>query len=112
MTINIKINYTYSLSHNDIDVILSQIYDSLKFNIHNNNNNDLYINYNIKKTKHYKKIKNNDPIIGDICNICHNEFQSGQFKKHLKCNHVFHNKCIDEWLKIKPNCPNCRLEVN
>ena len=36
-------------------------------------------------------------------------------KALLKCNHLFHNKCINEW-KIKNenifNCPICRKKIN
>ncbi len=28
--------------------------------------------------------------------------------KTLECKHVFHEKCIDKWISIKPNCPVCR----
>ena len=26
----------------------------------------------------------------------------------LKCNHIFHNYCIEEWCKNNQNCPICR----
>ena len=29
----------------------------------------------------------------------------------LECNHVFHHKCLDEWVKYKPECPTCRNEI-
>lgn len=27
------------------------------------------------------------------------------------CNHVFHSKCLNEWLKHKQECPTCRSEL-
>ena len=27
------------------------------------------------------------------------------------CNHLFHEQCLDEWLKIKEECPSCRRIV-
>lgn len=28
-----------------------------------------------------------------------------------KCNHKFHNKCIDKWLENKISCPMCRAQL-
>lgn len=28
--------------------------------------------------------------------------------KKLKCNHIFHKKCIDKWFKKHKKCPICR----
>ena len=27
------------------------------------------------------------------------------------CRHVFHTECLEPWLEIKAECPNCRLEL-
>jgi hypothetical protein len=26
----------------------------------------------------------------------------------LKCNHCYHNECIESWKKVHPSCPMCR----
>ena len=40
-----------------------------------------------------------------ICSIC---LEENANHKLLNCDHYFHKKCIDEWVKIKPICPLCR----
>ncbi|XP_038705370.1 RING-H2 finger protein ATL78-like [Tripterygium wilfordii] len=43
------------------------------------------------------------------CVICLSEFGSGEWVRILpKCNHGFHVKCIDKWLKSHSSCPTCR----
>ena len=47
----------------------------------------------------------------DSCNICLTEFDQGEKVRTLPCFHLFHLKCIDNWLNRKPECPVCRLKV-
>ena len=47
------------------------------------------------------------------CSICMNEYIKEDWVSILvKCKHIFHTKCIKEWLKYKKNCPICREELN
>ena len=60
------------------------------------------------------RIKENDNLIinKECCNICCEDYIVGQYKRTLpSCNHVFHKKCVDKWLKTKSNCPICRNEL-
>ena len=41
-----------------------------------------------------------------FCTICQEEVLTGSV--WLPCGHCFHIKCIVEWKKKKPKCPNCR----
>ncbi|KAL4499033.1 hypothetical protein ABPG72_016935 [Tetrahymena utriculariae] len=48
----------------------------------------------------------------ELCSVCLEEFV---FNKDLVrvtiCQHVFHNECLEEWLKKQQNCPSCRQEL-
>ena len=44
------------------------------------------------------------------CAICL-ETNDNKLKKLVNCNHVFHESCLNEWLKINPICPLCRTNV-
>jgi hypothetical protein len=45
------------------------------------------------------------------CTICMEAFAAGDkvsWSPSTTCNHVFHYKCISEWLKSHKECPYCR----
>jgi E3 ubiquitin-protein ligase RHA2 len=49
------------------------------------------------------------------CAICINKIESNEYIRKLKCNHLFHKKCVDNWLKKNienASCPMCRSKVN
>ncbi|KAL4335150.1 hypothetical protein GQ457_07G013460 [Hibiscus cannabinus] len=46
------------------------------------------------------------------CSICLQGLKDGEMARNLpKCGHVFHLKCIDEWLSREGTCPMCRERV-
>ncbi|GBM93876.1 hypothetical protein AVEN_213442-1 [Araneus ventricosus] len=45
------------------------------------------------------------------CVICW-ETVSGLNKKSLPCSHLFHEKCINEWLERSRSCPVCRSSIH
>ena len=82
----------------------------------NNEEYDYFINCKEINNKVCKpvRIKENDDLIinKECCNICCEDYIVGQYKRTLpSCNHVFHKKCVDKWLKSKSNCPICRSEL-
>jgi Ring finger domain len=61
-----------------------------------------------------EKIKKDDPLIvnEEECYICFEKYKERELKRKLpKCNHYFHKKCIDKWLKSKSTCPHCRCDL-
>ena len=45
---------------------------------------------------------------GASCNICLEPFEEGAVVRQLKCTHIFHTDCIDEWLHKSFTCGYCR----
>ncbi|XP_020885603.1 putative RING-H2 finger protein ATL21C [Arabidopsis lyrata subsp. lyrata] len=46
---------------------------------------------------------------GIVCPICLSEYASKETVRFIpECDHCFHVKCIDVWLKIHGSCPLCR----
>ena len=44
------------------------------------------------------------------CPICLEQI-SNETLVNTKCNHCFHQLCIDKWLSAKYNCPCCRSTI-
>ena len=44
------------------------------------------------------------------CAICKESFNTEEMVKRLKCKHLFHSSCIDEWFSITKNCPLCKQD--
>lgn len=50
----------------------------------------------------------------DVCSICRDDIQlldTNRRVKGLVCAHAFHEMCINQWLAIKNECPNCRVNL-
>lgn len=44
------------------------------------------------------------------CSICLDDFSEGMSLVQLECGHMYHLKCIDDWLIRQSSCPLCRCE--
>lgn len=43
------------------------------------------------------------------CSICLADYKKTDMIRVLPdCNHLFHDKCVDPWLRLHPTCPVCR----
>jgi hypothetical protein len=69
-----------------------------------------YKEYAKRKRIKYRKIKTGE-LIERECSICLEDYQSGESVSSLACDHLFHKKCLEEWLKHKNECPLCRTEL-
>ncbi|XP_062864282.1 E3 ubiquitin-protein ligase RNF38 isoform X2 [Trichomycterus rosablanca] len=47
-----------------------------------------------------------------LCVVCMCDFESRQLLRVLPCNHEFHAKCVDKWLKANRTCPICRADAS
>ena len=45
------------------------------------------------------------------CCICLNDYRPEAIIHMLSCDHVFHRKCIAEWLQCHHRCPLCRRHI-
>nr|XP_002734949.1 PREDICTED: RING finger protein 38-like isoform X1 [Saccoglossus kowalevskii]XP_006816740.1 PREDICTED: RING finger protein 38-like isoform X2 [Saccoglossus kowalevskii]XP_006816741.1 PREDICTED: RING finger protein 38-like isoform X3 [Saccoglossus kowalevskii] len=46
------------------------------------------------------------------CVVCMCDFEQRQLLRVLTCNHEFHTKCVDKWLKTNRTCPICRADAS
>lgn len=51
--------------------------------------------------------KNNN----ESCSICLEQFENNTTVNKTVCNHIYHAKCIDNWLLNHDTCPICRTIV-
>ena len=66
---------------------------------------------NIKKETKIQKYDSSLLILDNSCSICLDNFEEGENIHTLKCNHSFHDKCIEDWLDTQFTCPLCRLSL-
>ena len=61
-----------------------------------------------KKRNSRKKIIQESIRKYSSCIICFSDFNKNDKIKILKCGHIYHKECINEWFKKKELCPICR----
>jgi hypothetical protein len=54
-----------------------------------------------------------DQYLDSSCAICCEEFMTEENSVCItECNHIYHVKCINVWLRQKNTCPLCRCELS
>ena len=80
------------------------------FTLFNTNiNNDYNEKNNILKKCSYKLFDSSYRV--KECPISLEPFKEGDSIIELPCNHIFNENNIKNWLKEKPNCPVCRMNL-
>lgn len=47
----------------------------------------------------------------DKCPICRDSSVEGTSFIRIKCNHIFHKSCLNEWVHKSMTCPMCRVKL-
>jgi len=89
-----------------IFLILITLYFVLIYLFSSNNLTEEIVNDDIKLIE-IKDLENESNL---TCTICLEKINEIKIRK-LDCNHNFHIKCLDEWLKINNSCPICRDSI-
>lgn len=46
------------------------------------------------------------------CLICHDKFEKEDKIANIKCNHIFHYKCLNKWITRSAKCPYCNKNIS
>lgn len=46
------------------------------------------------------------------CCICLNKYREKEEIRQLPCDHIFHQRCVDQWLRIISCCPLCKQDIH
>ena len=49
-----------------------------------------------------------EDMLSENCVICKEKYKEEEFVIKLKCNHIFHKKCLLKWFEKDNTCPLCR----
>lgn len=76
----------------------------------------IFIISNFTKQKSIQRIKFKETFNYKNCSICLEDFESNILVSKLKCDHIYHEKCISEWISLKNDiskvkCPNCNQNI-
>ena len=117
---NEQINIDNNKSINsDINIIDQTNMNNLNNTNENNNNNKLNI-LNQNKIRKKPKFKfNKTKFKNSIINFFEafykfRKISADANKPYMTtpCNHVFHRDCLEKWLYLKKECPNCRYDLS
>ncbi len=79
-------------------------YDKKYKNDYNKNNNSII---NDKFNRIETVIFDIDNAIYYQCGICMDSFNDQESVKKLKCGHIYHKECLEQWIQTNNNCQLC-----
>ncbi|KAK1264065.1 RING-H2 finger protein ATL70 [Acorus gramineus] len=57
----------------------------------------------------YSQAKKEYSTMDSCCSVCLGDYKDSDLLRVLPdCGHLFHVKCVDSWLRLRPSCPICR----
>ena len=72
---------------------------------------DMEVKTTLEEVNKGTEIELYDSIKRDYCTICCDEIKYTDLVRKMKCGHIFHYKCLDEWLENNRKCPVCRFSL-
>ncbi|XP_058103376.1 E3 ubiquitin-protein ligase RZF1-like [Magnolia sinica] len=69
----------------------------------------LFSRISASHSNHVEEEEEEDDDKGKECAICLDEFVPNKLVLLTPCNHMFHQECIERWVKAHGQCPICRL---
>jgi ankyrin repeat protein len=90
--------------------------ETVKYLIEQGADSSLITNKRIRKQlgldiQQLPKSKCGSDKVNEKCPICLSEFELDDTICNLKCNHIFHDNCIESWIEKVECCPMCRREI-
>lgn len=108
-------NFIEKINKINIDNKSYRVVKNLISDLSNELDSDLLVDVvNIEKVnRQFFKINKNTEICEDkFCTICQDNIKKGEHRTQLcDCNHIFHKKCLNKYLKLNKmnfECPNCK----
>lgn len=101
-----------------IDVIIEMSYNNDMIDLLGLTNDDLFQavfssqSSSIQSRKlNIQKYNNTVQNNTDECVICRRLYAFNDEMCVNQCSHIFHYKCLEQWIKVNPTCPVCRTTV-
>ena len=89
--------------------IKEEVLRRIRINENNNEINNILKQLPVNKIEDISKLNDEKKR----CVICLEDFQNNDKSIYLPCFHLFHEKCLTDWINVKKGfCPLCRTIIN